>query len=659
MKTLFVRGAWTAFVLALLALLVGVVTREAGVGSSCVGWRGCEPLWLEYANLVLALVLDGLILLLVGISLGKGMPPRARSAVWTLAGLAAVQSALVALAGDAGSATLLRKGHEFGGWLMVALSYRLGLLGGRDGESLATQAGRGARVWAGLGLLLALGQVALGLGVDAARAGLACPDFPVCYGHWWPPVDYDEAGRQALEIVRGAEAGTAAAQTLGIALHWLHRVGAAATFLLLGGLSIAFSSGAYGRAVSRAGVWLSFLLLVEISLGIAAVHWHLPAAVTTTHSVGALALILVLVHGATLLEQAAVFRPLPVHLPVPHPPAVAGTIPQPEVEEIPLTDAEEKAWKTGAPSPLPLTLAQRLRSGLSRTRGGLAGFLAGLTGKGKIDQSLIEQIETTLLMADVGVEATQLMVRRLQESCRDQSADAAIVRRVLREEMLALLRPSQAPLRIEGASKPFVLLVVGVNGVGKTTTIGKLARRFQGEGHSVMLAAGDTFRAAAVEQLQVWGERNGIPVVAQHSGADSASVIYDAMQSAQARGVDVLIADTAGRLHTKSNLMEELRKIRRILGKLDPGAPHEVLLVLDAGTGQNALSQARQFHEAVQLTGVALTKLDGTAKGGVIFPLARALALPIRFIGVGEGIEDLQEFDAERFVDVLLETESA
>ncbi|MEO1899934.1 MAG: signal recognition particle-docking protein FtsY, partial [Methylococcales bacterium] len=227
----------------------------------------------------------------------------------------------------------------------------------------------------------------------------------------------------------------------------------------------------------------------------------------------------------------------------------------------------------------------------------------------------------------------------------------------LKASLLDILQPCCQPLEIPQQETPFVILVVGINGVGKTTTIGKLAKRLQGQGHSVMLAAGDTFRAAAVEQLQAWGDRNKIQVVAQHTGADSASVLFDAVQSAKAKGIDVLIADTAGRLHTKTNLMEELRKIKRIMGKVDETAPHEVLLVLDAGTGQNALSQAKIFNDTVALTGLALTKLDGTAKGGVIFALAREFGLPIRFIGVGEGIDDLQDFDAKAFVDALFVTD--
>jgi len=301
----------------------------------------------------------------------------------------------------------------------------------------------------------------------------------------------------------------------------------------------------------------------------------------------------------------------------------------------------------------------RLRQGLSRTRAGLTERLARLFLGGRaIDDELLEELETLLLSADVGVEATTSIIRDLSARAqRRQLGDAQALYEALRHDMLGLLEPVAQPLSIPvNASRPFVVLMVGVNGSGKTTTIGKLARRFQGHGRSVMLAAGDTFRAAAVEQLQAWGARNGVPVVAQHTGADAASVVYDALQAGKARGTDVLIADTAGRLHTQANLMEELRKVRRVLNKLDPQAPHEVMLVLDAGTGQNALAQARQFHEAVHVTGIAFMKLDGTAKGGIIFALAKQQGLAIRFVGVGEGIEDLREFNAQEFVGALLES---
>ncbi|MEH6568531.1 MAG: signal recognition particle-docking protein FtsY [Halioglobus sp.] len=296
----------------------------------------------------------------------------------------------------------------------------------------------------------------------------------------------------------------------------------------------------------------------------------------------------------------------------------------------------------------------RIRRGLSRTSDSLFSGLGNLfLGKKEIDAELLEELESRLLMADVGVDATMDIIDSLtQRVSRKELTHPEALQSALREELLQLLKPCQQPLDVAG-KKPYVILMVGVNGVGKTTTIGKLAKRYKAEGRSVMLAAGDTFRAAAVEQLQVWGERNEVPVIAQHTGADSASVLFDALQAAQARGVDVLIADTAGRLHNKDNLMEELKKVVRVMGKLDPLAPHEVMLVLDAGTGQNALAQATHFQKAVGVSGISLTKLDGTAKGGVIFAIAKKLSLPIRFIGVGESAQDLRPFDAEQFIDAL------
>ncbi len=304
-------------------------------------------------------------------------------------------------------------------------------------------------------------------------------------------------------------------------------------------------------------------------------------------------------------------------------------------------------------------LFSRLKQGLSRTRTGFTTGLADLAlGKKTIDDDILEDIETLLLTADVGVEATQRIIQDLTDRIsRKELKDTQALYGALQDELRRILTPCDVPLEISPAHKPYVILMVGVNGAGKTTTIGKLAKRLQAEGRSVMLAAGDTFRAAAVEQLQTWGERNAVPVIAQQSGADSASVIFDALQAAQSRHIDVLIADTAGRLHTQSNLMEELKKVKRVMGKLDASAPHEVLLVVDAGTGQNALNQAQQFNAAVGLTGIALTKLDGTAKGGVIFAIANKMQVPIRFIGVGEAIDDLRPFNAEEFVAALFANE--
>lgn len=305
----------------------------------------------------------------------------------------------------------------------------------------------------------------------------------------------------------------------------------------------------------------------------------------------------------------------------------------------------------------PANFMQRIRQGLDRTRASLTDGLATLfAGRKAIDDDLLEEIETLLLSSDVGVTATTAIIKSLTEKLeRKQLRDAQALQIALKADLRAILEPCTAPLITQTENKPFVVLVVGVNGVGKTTTIGKLAKRFQQEGQSVMLAAGDTFRAAAVEQLQVWGERNKVTVVAQHTGADSASVIFDAVQSAKAKGVDVVIADTAGRLQNKDNLMSELQKVVRVMKKLDESAPHEVLLVLDAGTGQNALNQAQVFQQAVGVSGIALTKLDGTAKGGIIFAIAQQLNMPIRFIGVGEKIDDLRPFVAEEFVEALFD----
>jgi fused signal recognition particle receptor len=301
----------------------------------------------------------------------------------------------------------------------------------------------------------------------------------------------------------------------------------------------------------------------------------------------------------------------------------------------------------------------RVKAGLGKTRSNFTKGMGDLLlGRKEIDDELLEEIETQLLLADVGVEATRKIVSSITDQVARQEllfADALFDK--LKEEMLAILEANQLPDSFENfdKAKPYVLMVVGVNGVGKTTTIGKLSKRLQAQGKEVMLAAGDTFRAAAVEQLQVWGERNNIPVIAQHTGADSASVVFDALQAAQSRGVDILIADTAGRLHNKSNLMEELSKVQRVLKKIDESAPHEVMLVIDASTGQNAVNQVLQFRDAVGVDSLALTKLDGTAKGGVVFAIAEQCKVPIKYIGVGEKIDDLRPFDHKQFVDALFD----
>ena len=331
---------------------------------------------------------------------------------------------------------------------------------------------------------------------------------------------------------------------------------------------------------------------------------------------------------------------------------------EPATEEALTTPSEpiQEAPAEPAPESKP-GFFKRLKKSLTRTRSNFADGLANLVlGHKEIDDELLEELETMLLVADVGVEATTRIINDLNGRVRRKElSDPSALSAALKTQLQDILRQCDKPVRQPSPNKPQVILMIGINGAGKTTTIGKLAKRLKEEGNSVMLAAGDTFRAAAVEQLQVWGERNSIPVIAQHTGADSASVIFDALQAATSRGVDVLIADTAGRLHTKGNLMDELAKIARVMQKIDSDAPHEVMLVVDATTGQNALNQALQFNETIPLTGITLTKLDGTAKGGILFAIADKMHIPIRFIGVGEAIEDLRYFDAKDFVNALFE----
>jgi len=365
-----------------------------------------------------------------------------------------------------------------------------------------------------------------------------------------------------------------------------------------------------------------------------------------------------------------VMTPLVAESPVDESPAEASVTEVIEPESVPLVAESplETAQENVPEEPVVAPMVEqekptkegffaRLKRSLVKTKQNLgSGFMGLFRGK-KIDDDLFEELEEQLLIADVGVETTRKIIEKLTETAsRKQLRDAEALYALLKEEMSDILAKVDAPLNVEGKT-PFVILMVGVNGVGKTTTIGKMARQFELEGKSVMLAAGDTFRAAAVEQLQVWGDRNNIPVIAQHTGADSASVIFDAIQAAKARNIDVLIADTAGRLQNKSHLMEELKKIVRVMKKLDEEAPHEIMLTLDASTGQNAISQAKLFHEAVGLTGITLTKLDGTAKGGVIFSIADQFGIPIRYIGVGEKLADLRPFNSEDFIEALFARE--
>jgi len=476
-------------------------------------------------------------------------------------------------------------------------------------------------------------QIALGTWVSTNHAGLACKGLPTCNGQWWPSADF----KNALDFTYGLFSGytgviTADAQ---VAIAWLHRLGGLISFILLMGLVFKATSPNCSKPIRRSGLILTVLLFVQLSLSLLEVYWYEPVWLTLVHHACSVLLMLPLIN-ISLYSRFEETDRQPLVL---------------ELEPIQLSEVIEDRYV----EPLPESLFSRLKLQLKRTRSGLGGILASLPiGDKEINEDLLEEIEASLIMADVGIDTTNTVINRLtQQLERHQLRDGLTLSVALKQELLSILKPCNKPLQIPDQKKPFVILVVGVNGAGKTTTIGKLAKRLQAQGRSVMLAAGDTFRAAAVEQLQVWGERNNIHVVAQHTGADSASVIYDGVQSAQAKGVDVLIADTAGRLHTKSNLMDELKKVKRIISKLDEAAPHEVLLVLDAGTGQNALSQAKLFNETVALTGLVLTKLDGTAKGGVIFALAKQTGIPIRFIGIGEGIDDLQDFDAENFVDAL------
>ena len=649
----------SAFV-ALLVIVMGAYVRLSNAGLGCPDWPGCygqalvsdsaqfqsdataqfpdAPLdiskaWKEMSHRYLAGGLSVLVLTMFGLAWRQ---TQQRAAAISLSALSLL---LIASQAALGMWTVQMKVMP----LIVTSHLMLGLITfwTLSWSYLRTQpelALRPLRVGPGrfaVFAMLVLGlQIFLGGWVSSNYAALACSDFPRCNGVWQPDADF--AG--ALNIFQGLLMGDSSplSPEAKLAAHWLHRLGSVITFIVLSWLMLSATSEEYPKAVRRSGVLLSLFLLIQIALGIANIKHSLPMWSAVAHNAFAALLMLPLlgIYGFSKYR-------LPDEEPF-----EAGL-------EFPLEEAESVVVETPAPQAESLYL--RLKTQLGKTRGSIGGVLSSLTfGQNAVTRDLLEEVEARLLMADIGIDTTTTIIQHLTDSLeRDQLRDGEALREALKQNLYDMLQPCSQPLVIPKQEGPFVILVVGVNGAGKTTSIGKLAHRLQAQGHSVMLAAGDTFRAAAVEQLQTWGERNNVQVVAQHTGADSASVIFDALQSAKAKGVDVLIADTAGRLHTKSNLMEELAKIKRIMGKLDESAPHEVLLILDACTGQNALSQAKQFNQAVNLTGLALTKLDGTAKGGIIFALANQLHIPIRFIGVGEAIDDLQDFDAKTFVDAL------
>ena len=636
--------------------LVGVfLTLIIIILSSCARLTGID---LTLSSAVIALLKGeghiallatlGLLALLLCLFAGRQQPPKTAVIKTSLAlvFLIGLQSVLAILAKTIEVMPIVITTQVLLSMLTFGLFFGLYLRSNPAITGALSKQRNGLGLFAQLSLLVLLVEIMSGVWVSANHAALACNTFPQCNGSWWPKSDYEHA----LNLFNGLLTGYTGIISFDaqVAANWLHRISALPCFIVLSLLMFSATATNSSKSVKIAGLWLGVLLFAQIGLGIVGVKLNMPLWITVAHHVVAALLMLPLIaisfysrYGFEK-EQSAIVSAEPEPEPEPKSEFVAPSIP--------VDDAKE----TYVELP-PESLYLRLKSQLERTRSGLNNILANLPiGHQDINDDLLEEIEASLIMADVGVDATTEIIRRLTQRVeRHQLSDGLALSTALKEELLAILQPCNIPLQIPKQDTPFVILVVGVNGAGKTTTIGKLAKRLQAQGHSVMLAAGDTFRAAAVEQLQVWGDRNNIHVVAQHTGADSASVIYDGLQSAQAKGIDVLIADTAGRLHTKSHLMDELKKVKRIMGKLDSAAPHEVLLVLDAGTGQNALSQAKLFNEAVALTGLVLTKLDGTAKGGVIFALAKHTGIPIRFIGIGEGIDDLQDFNAEQFVDAL------
>lgn len=645
-------------ILALIVIVMGAYVRLSDAGLGCPDWPGCygkalvsdsaqfkadaqasfpnspvdtDKAWKEMTHRYLAGALGVLVLAMFALA-WRLKQQRAAMIGWSsgLLALIGLQAALGMWTVQLKVMPLIVTLHLLLGFMTFwAISWTW--LRSHPEASLRTVAA-GPKWFALFAMLVLSLQIALGGWVSSNYAALACTDLPRCQGQWLPEISAD-----AFDVF--AEDGAALSPAGKAAIHALHRLGAVITFVVLSMLMLSATSEHHPKGVRRSGVLLSALLLVQIVLGIFTVKHGVPLSLAVAHNAFA-ALLMLPILGIYFYSRYA--------FPGEEAAEVEVRIEAP-VEEIVSKEITAE----------PESLYQRLKTQLKKTRGSLGDAIGSLTfGESAVTRELLDDVEANLIMADLGIETTTQVIKHLRDNLeKDQLKDVNALTTALKQNLFDMLQPCSQPLQINKQEGPFVILVVGVNGAGKTTTIGKLANRLQAQGHSVMLAAGDTFRAAAVEQLQTWGERNGIHVVAQHTGADSASVIFDAVQSAKAKGIDVLIADTAGRLHTKSNLMDELSKIKRIMGKLDATAPHEVLLVLDAGTGQNALSQARLFDQAVGLTGIALTKLDGTAKGGVIFALANQLQKPIRFIGVGEAIEDLQDFDAKSFVDALFAKE--
>ncbi|MEE9398204.1 MAG: signal recognition particle-docking protein FtsY [Methylococcales bacterium] len=671
-----------AVFLALIVMVLGAYVRVSNAGLGCPDWPGCygqltvpqnpediakskqlypnQPLeavkaWKEMGHRYLAGIL-GIVVILLTLMSWWVKERRLPAILLSQSALVLVvfQALLGMWAVKFKVMPLIVMGHLLMGFATLATLYGLYL---RTTPGIIKRNKAEAIVWgARIGLLVLVLQIALGGWMSANYAALACQDFPTCEGKLWPQVDYLESFRVWQGVGPNYQGGILSHDAR-VGIHWMHRVGALVAFVVLAIVMWVATSNRKNSNIRRAGSVLSFLLMVQVGLGVAAVVMRLPTVIVISHNAvaGLLLLNLLYLGFASKWVREALLKEEQKEV-LPEERAGKEFRREPSILEVETEDVvipEPGVLVDDAPK----NLYQRLKNQLGRTRTGITGVLANVPlGKAGIDEDILEDIETSLLMADLGVETTAEVIETLTQSAeRHELKNSEALTGILKEKLQEVLRPCSETLTIPETIRPFVILVVGVNGVGKTTMIGKLAKRLQQQGHSVMLAAGDTFRAAAVEQLQAWGERNQIPVVAQHTGADAASVIFDAFQSAQARQCDVLIADTAGRLHTKSNLMEELKKIKRIMGKLDPQAPHEVLLVLDAGTGQNAVTQAQQFNDTVNLTGLAITKLDGTAKGGVVFALAKKLGIPIRFIGVGEGIDDLQDFNADSFVDALLD----